>query len=331
MKIWFPTLRVNTGVDVFTQRLASGLQQHGVDAEITWFNRNYEFAPSLLKRHAPPKGTSAIHTNSSNGFAFKRADLPLVVTKHDYSTDRLLNEYRSVWRKLYHSMLIKNFEHLSFKSASAITTVSHFTASVMSRSKCPLTPTVIHNSVPLNRFIPAGEPKCGVGGQFRLLYVGNWSKRKGVDLLFPIMESLGSDFNLRIVSNLNQMSLHPSDNMTVVGPLDQTSIITEYQQCDALITTSRSEAFGYTALEAMACGRPVIATNNTALPEVVGDTGLLCDVDDVGQFVDAARFLKNHPDEARSLGKAARDRAEALFSEERMIEQYVRLYESLLS
>ena len=43
---------------------------------------------------------------------------------------------------------------------------------------------------------------------------------------------------------------------------------------------SHYEGFGLTALEAMACGTPVVASDRTALPEVVGDAGLLVDPDD---------------------------------------------------
>ena len=137
------------------------------------------------------------------------------------------------------------------------------------------------------------------------------------------------EFTLTIVADIGNDEHRLLPNMQVSGRLDQASMVHQYQQCHALITPSRYEGFGYTALEAMPCGRPVIATNNTALPEVVGDTGLLCDVDSVDQFVDATRHLRNNPDEARRLGIAARERAVEHFSEEKMIEQYVSLYRSV--
>jgi glycosyltransferase involved in cell wall biosynthesis len=340
MKIWLPTLRVNTGADIFTQRLAKGLQNHGIEAEITWFNRNFEFFPSFLKGRPVPTGTTVIHANSWNGFAFRRQGLPLVVTQHNCVADPLLSKYKSTAQKLYHSLLINRFERLSFESAAALTTVSSFTAQALSRCGYFKEPRVIYNSVDLDRFIPLDEASYRGDAPFRLLFIGSWSKgssnsskrknrAKGLDLLFPIMERLGDEFTLTIVADVGNDRRRLLPNMQVSGRLDETSMARQYQQCHALITPSRYEGFGYTALEAMACGRPVIATNNTALPEVVGDTGLLCDVDSVDQFVDATRHLRNNPDEARRLGIAARERAVEHFSEEKMIEQYVSLYRSV--
>jgi glycosyltransferase involved in cell wall biosynthesis len=54
-----------------------------------------------------------------------------------------------------------------------------------------------------------------------------------------------------------------------------------------LIVSSRSEGFGLPALEAMACGTPVVAFDNSSLPEVVGEGGLLVPDGDVAAMSDA--------------------------------------------
>lgn len=64
-----------------------------------------------------------------------------------------------------------------------------------------------------------------------------------------------------------------------------------YRGADALIVSSRAEGFGLPALEAMACGTPVIAFDNTSLPEVIGDAGLVARDGDVGALVEAARTV----------------------------------------
>jgi len=56
---------------------------------------------------------------------------------------------------------------------------------------------------------------------------------------------------------------------------------------DVLVYPSLYEGFGLPALEAMACGTPVIAANTSSLPEVVGDAGLLVDPYSVGEIADA--------------------------------------------
>jgi glycosyltransferase involved in cell wall biosynthesis len=71
-----------------------------------------------------------------------------------------------------------------------------------------------------------------------------------------------------------------------------------------LLLPSLCEGFGLTALEAMACGTPVITANQSSLPEVVGDAALLVDPLDVGALADAiGRVLSDD-----TLAKELRER-----------------------
>jgi len=58
-----------------------------------------------------------------------------------------------------------------------------------------------------------------------------------------------------------------------------------------LLLPSLSEGFGLTALEAMACGTPVVVSNRSSLPEVVGDAALFVDPDDPASIASAIRRL----------------------------------------
>jgi glycosyltransferase involved in cell wall biosynthesis len=86
-------------------------------------------------------------------------------------------------------------------------------------------------------------------------------------------------------------------------------------------------------LEAMACGKPVIATDATSIPEVVanGITGILCPIDDVDAFVSACQKLAGDRELCRRFGKAGRKRAEEVFSEEVIVSQYIDLYNEMLN
>ena len=70
------------------------------------------------------------------------------------------------------------------------------------------------------------------------------------------------------------------------------------------------EGFGLQALEAMACGTPVVTSNTTSLPEVVGDAGLLVDPHDAPGFADALDSLLTNASLHADFARRGRERAD---------------------
>lgn len=101
---------------------------------------------------------------------------------------------------------------------------------------------------------------------------------------------------------------------------------------DLFLLPSASESFGLAALEAMACGSPVVATNTGGLPEVVpdGEAGYLLDVGDVEGMTEAAVRLLSDEDRWQAASDAARAVAVERFSSERVVPLYERYYERVL-
>jgi N-acetyl-alpha-D-glucosaminyl L-malate synthase BshA len=120
---------------------------------------------------------------------------------------------------------------------------------------------------------------------------------------------------------------HLCDAITFVGnlPLVEEVLV----GADLFLLLSETESFGLSALEAMACQVPVIATNAGGLPEVVEDgvTGFLLPVGDVEAMAAAALRLLRDDGLRRSFGEAGRRRAVEVFSQDKVVARYKAIYE----
>ncbi len=334
MKIWFPIVQCGTGSDVYTERLALALRSYGISTITSHHSQINEPFPFFLNGIRPPANVNIVHANSWNAFAFKRHGIPLVVTEHLSVLSESYKKYKSPLQHLYHTTAVRLYEYLSFSQADAITVVSHFTSKELPYNPRHLPIRTIHNWVNTELFVPAIKTTSESDRPFKLLFVGNFSQRKGADLLAPIMQRLGPDYLLEIAGG-RQKNIHHNfpTNISFLGKLSESSLIEKYQSCDALLFPSRLEGFGLAALEAMACGKPVICANSSALPEVVEDgvSGILCQTDDIDAFVHACQHLRQNPEMAEQTGKSARKRAVEHFAEEVIIPEYVDLYRELMS
>jgi len=111
-----------------------------------------------------------------------------------------------------------------------------------------------------------------------------------------------------------------------VGPADLPAL---YSAAELFVYPSRYEGFGLPVLEAMACGAPVIASNASALPEVVGDAGLLVDPDDVDGLRAAIRRLGGDAELRANLRERGRERAKS-FTWERAARETLAVYRAAI-
>lgn len=331
MAVWFPAVRAGSGADVFTVRLCAALNARGIRADITWLPLRAEYAPWSVPVPQPPVWATLAHVNSWLHPRFLPRDLPIVSTLHSCVHDPALLPYKRPAQALYHAAWIRRVEAANLRRAQRIVAVSHYTARAAQAAFGLQDVQVIHNGIDTTRFVPAARQ--APHRPFRLLYVGNWIARKGVDLLAPVLQTLGPDFELLYTADRNgahtRYALPP--NARCMGRLDTDGLVAAYQQADALLFPSRLEGLPLTVIEAMACGLPVIVANASSLPEVVeaGVTGLLCAVDDVAAFAAAARRLASDTARWRAMREAARQRAQQHFSQERQAERWIALYLAL--
>ncbi len=201
-------------------------------------------------------------------------------------------------------------------------------------------PIPVPNGVDLATFhgAPTGHSTRRHG---QLLIAGRLTPQKGVDLAIRALARLLPDcpnLHLRIAGigpwerayrNLAR-ELGVSDRVNWLGFLGPEALRQEYQHCGILLMPSRFEPFGLSALEAMACGAPVIASWVGGLPEFItpDQSGLLVPPCDVPALAEAIRYLVAFPEEAAWLGAGAMTAARAL-SWERTAQGTLEVYRSL--
>ena len=330
-------MRTGTGTDVFTQRLVTDLRKRGVQAEITWLPLRAEYAPWTVAIPQPPAWATVAHVNTWLHTRFIPRSLPVVATIHHAVHHPDASAYKGPLRAAYHHWWIAPNERRVLRHAQTVVAVSHFVADSARHSLLDVPMQVIYNGVDTERFCPGTRQRQRQPGEpFKLLFVGSWMARKGVDLLAPILRQLGEGFVLYYTGGpaAEKDKSHMPSNMIDMGRLHgDAALVAAMQSADALLFPSRSEGFGLVAAEAMACGLPVIAARSASLVEVVADgqTGVLCQPDDVAEFVAAVRSLAADTTRYGVLAKAAPRWVNANFSEEFMLQNYLDVYRAIFT
>jgi len=114
---------------------------------------------------------------------------------------------------------------------------------------------------------------------------------------------------------------------------EQESFVEILSIADLFLMPSQSESFGLSALEAMACGVPVVSSNAGGLPELNlhGDTGYIAEIGDVDKMAEYAISLLGDKNRYRIFSENAHERAVNLFSSEKVVPQYEQYYEEILN
>ncbi|MDQ7081606.1 MAG: glycosyltransferase [Aquificota bacterium] len=117
--------------------------------------------------------------------------------------------------------------------------------------------------------------------------------------------------------------------VTFLGRVKREDLPAVYSDADLFLLLSKTETFGLVFAEAMACGLPVVALRRGAVPEVVGDGGVLCG-EEVKEVADAViRLLKDRPLRER-LSEKARRRA-LRFTLKRFLEDHEGVYREVIN
>lgn len=327
--VWLPTIRAGTGADVYTRRLRDGLVARGIRAEIAWLPHRAEYLPWTVPVPQPPDWANVAHVNSWLPRRFWPRGLPVVATVHHLVHDPAYRLFRSPAQAAYHGLLIRPRELRAIREADAVTTVSDYVRRTVVAFSGREDIAMIHNWIDADAFSPGTATAARTAGPFRLFMVGSRTRRKGVDLLPAFVAALDPGFELRYAGGPTDPQ-SPIPCVVELGRISQADLVREYRACDAVVSLSRYEGFGYTALEAMACGKPFLGFRTSALPEVVGeDGGVLVPIDDVQALAAAAIELRGRLGKAELAGMTGRRRVLRQFGAANLGE-YMNMYSALL-
>lgn len=198
---------------------------------------------------------------------------------------------------------------------------------------------VLYNPIDLRSTDAIRQPERAPGTPLHILLPGRLVPEKGhLDLLAALRDPRLTDLALTVTfaghgklkTELQEVTSGLPFPLAITGNLDHQAFLEVMATADIVVTPSRFEGFGLTALEAMGLSKPVIASKAGGLPEVLGDTGRLVEIGDVQALSDAILELAEAPELRKALGKAARARAEAHFSLPAIAAQLVGIYGALV-
>ncbi len=217
----------------------------------------------------------------------------LVVTVHDliylHETGAAKNKAASLMTRFYLKQVCKK--------AAAILTVSEYTKNDLLNSFPGLSPERVHVTYeaasgafwPLDKSDPvlaAASQKFSLKKPM-ILYVGALRPHKNVTTLIQAVENLNATKQTEAMLVLAGKSgtwdatllrkIQASPFINYLGAVSDEELRALYNLADVFVFPSLREGFGLPVLEAMACGTPVISSNRSSLPEIVGDAGLLFD------------------------------------------------------
>jgi glycosyltransferase involved in cell wall biosynthesis len=184
--------------------------------------------------------------------------------------------------------------------------------------------TVIPIGIDLTRFSPGPgdnvRASFGVGDRFLLLYVGRLASGKRVDnLIRAIAKMKEMPVALVIVGGGPErerleafaIELGVKGAVRFAGRVTDEALPDYYRACDAWVTASEHEGFCVPVVEAMACGKPVIVPDITAMPETARGVGLIYPPGDVGELTRSVMSLTSKKELYDSLSANAVRRAMA--------------------
>jgi len=238
-----------------------------------------------------------------------------------------LKPYEKNWIKyLYRKILSLKFKNGNFENVPLILCNSHYTERLIRELAPDANIKVIYPGVDHNRFKPTWEEKgylfyhsriCpqknqllaiqAVRERYPLFILGSSTKR-------------GKKYSLKVQ---NEAKKYGHKILT-----DDSKLIPLLQNCSIFLFPAIRDSFGIAPIEAMACGKPIIAHNSGGVIETVGKVGILCG-DNVEEWREKIDYLMENPDIRKELGKKSYEFSKK-FTWENAVKQLLEAFREVL-
>ena len=296
-----PLLQTRAG----TARWVRGLQ-HGLaaspDVELTplsWAGpgrwtavaRDVLWYPVLLPRQAAKAHVDVLHCTIFR--APPRARIPTILTVHDLAVLRHPDVF-PLWTRLYGRTALRP----TIRAADRVIAVSEFSKREVVEL-AGVDPDRI-DVVP-NALEPVFHSYGDVAEGEYVLAVGTLEPRKNLARVVEATARAGVELRLVGAPGWGDSAI-AGKHVTWLGRIDDEELAAAYRGARSLVFPSLYEGFGIPALEAMACGTPVVTSAGSAMEEVVGDAAVLVDPLDVASIAAGIEVADRQRDELVPLG-----------------------------
>ena len=270
--------------------------------------------------------------------ASKLRKKPLIVTYHaDIIKDKRRHKPFKFFYKFFLNCVLNNARKIIATSPNYVEG-----SNVLKRFKNKV--EIVPNFVYIGRFNPRLKG-AGIISLYSLerkriiLFLGRLVPYKGVEYLIKAFKKVKDkikDSALIIAGDgplkgeLKKLSQDLQIDDVLFVSVTEEDLPQYYAACDVFVLPSvtRQEAFGIALLEAMACGKPVVATNIGGMPYVVNGAGIIVEPKDINALSSAILKILQNDKLSKELGRKARARVEKEFNQDLVTEKILKIYRS---
>jgi glycosyltransferase involved in cell wall biosynthesis len=196
-----------------------------------------------------------------------------------------------------------------------------------------ITEGVTHFETKLNKEILS--KKFNIANEY-LLFVGRHEKYKNIDKVINaylnLPENIKETLSLVIIGKSNNLvtpdlkKLGNNNKIIFLESLSPEDLSLFYKSAKILVHLSEYEGFGLTVLEAMSYGIPVIASNISSIPEVVGDSSFLVDINNEKEIIDKIKILISDQELYKKISNSVKERSK-IFTWKKTSEQLLQIFD----